>query len=465
MWKKVLSISLSLLMIWFNTVAILACPSVIYINTKVTAPAETLAQLVNKSYIELLEIAPTVSFSAKEINDFKKALDNQKSNEKSQLEKEEKALKQEVKLLRQQLDKLNKESSADTVEMKTRRQNLHCQIFSLEKQIKEKHTQREHGLSVNYDNKVAKLDLLEQWPAKQREIEQIRLSGRARDRRFGDVEDIGIRKVGEGQEKDIRLGEESLQQLKATGLLPPIIEDKELTDYLQNLANLIASKSDLTIPVRVFLLDSDEINAFALPGGYLFINRGLVEKAETESELVGVLAHELAHVSARHGARLMKKANIASIFFQAAQLAALIFTGGVAGIGMYYALNYGFFGLGLVLDLALLGVCRDYEMEADQIGVQYAWNAGYDPRGFITFFDKMASEKGYVKSASFFRTHPAFFERIVSTFSEISYLPEKTETMMDSTDFHTAKEKLAKLAKELHSNKAKASLKKTPDCD
>lgn len=465
MWKKVLSISLSLLMIWFNTVAILACPSVTNINTNVTAPAETLVQLVNKSYIELLEIAPTVSFSAKEINDFKKALDNQKSNEKSQLEKEEKALKQEVKLLRQQLDKLNKESSADTAEMKTRRQNLHCQIFSLEKQIKEKHTQREHGLSVNYDNKVAKLDLLEQWPAKKREIEQIRNSGRARDRRFGDVEDIGIRKLGEGQEKDIRLGEESLQQLKATGLLPPIIEDKELTDYLQNLANLIASKSDLTIPVRVFLLDSDEINAFALPGGYLFINRGLVEKAETESELVGVLAHELAHVSARHGARLMKKANIASMFFQAAQLAALIFTGGVAGIGMYYALNYGFFGLGLVLDLALLGVSRDYEMEADQLGVQYAWNAGYDPRGFITFFDKMASEKGYVKSASFFRTHPAFFERIVSTFSEISYLPEKGEMMIDSTDFHTTKEKLAKLAKELHSNKAKASLKKTPDCD
>lgn len=465
MWKKVLSISLSLLMIWFNTVAILACPSITNINTKVTAPAETLAQLVNKSYIELLEIAPTVSFSAKEINDFKKALDNQKSNEKSQLEKEEKALKQEVKLLRQQLDRLNKESSADTVEMKTRRQNLHCQIFSLEKQIKEKHTQREHGLSVNYDNRVAKLDLLEQWPTKKREIEQIRLSGRARERRFGNVEDIGIRKVGEGQEKDIRLGEESLQQLKATGLLPPIIEDKELTDYLQNLANLIASKSDLTIPVRVFLLDSDEINAFALPGGYLFINRGLIEKAETESELVGVLAHELAHVSARHGARLMKKANIASMFFQAAQLAALIFTGGVAGIGMYYALNYGFFGLGLVLDLALLGVCRDYEMEADQLGVQYAWNAGYDPRGFITFFDKMASEKGYVKSASFFRTHPAFFERIVSTFSEISYLPEKGEMMMDSTDFHSAKEKLAKLAKDLRSNKAKASLKKTPDCD
>ncbi|MFY9222568.1 MAG: M48 family metalloprotease [Blastocatellia bacterium] len=465
MWKKVLSISLSLLMIWFSTIAILACPSVTYLTTNVVKPSVTLAQLVNKSYIELLDIAPTKNFSSKEIDDFKKNLDREKSLEKKRLEQAEKQIKQEVKLLRKQLDKLNKESSVDTLEMKTRRQNLHCQILSLEKQLKEKHSHREHGLSVIYDNKIAKLDLLEQWPAKLAEIEQTRTNNKARERRFGDIEDIGIRKVGEGQEKDIRLGEESLQQLKATGLLPPIIEDKELTDYLQNLANLIASKSDLTIPVRVFLLDSDEINAFALPGGYLFINRGLIEKAETESELVGVLAHELAHVSARHGARLMKKANIASIFFQAAQLAALIFTGGVAGIGMYYALNYGFFGLGLVLDLALLGVCRDYEMEADQLGVQYAWNAGYDPRGFITFFDKMASEKGYVKSASFFRTHPAFFERIVSTFSEISYLPEKGEMMMDSTDFHSAKEKLTKLAKELRSNKAKASLKKTSDCD
>jgi predicted Zn-dependent protease len=161
----------------------------------------------------------------------------------------------------------------------------------------------------------------------------------------------------------------------------------------------------------------------------------------------------------------MKKATIASIFYQAAQVAAVIFTGGVASIGMYYALNYGFFGLGLLLDLTLLGVCRDYEMEADQLGAQYAWKSGYDPRGFITFFDKMASEKGYIKSASFFRTHPAFYERIVSVFSEISYLPAKDELIVDSDDFHANKEKLVKIAKEMKQSQGKKlSLKKAPPC-
>ena len=85
----------------------------------------------------------------------------------------------------------------------------------------------------------------------------------------------------------------------------------------------------------------------------------------------------------------MKRATIASLFYQAAQIAAIVLTGGIAGIGMYYSLQYGFYGLGLVLDLRLLGVSRDYELEADQLGVQYAWNAGYDPSGFVRFFDKM----------------------------------------------------------------------------
>ncbi|KAF0247841.1 MAG: peptidase M48 Ste24p [bacterium] len=442
-------------MIWSTTIAVFASS----IDTL------TLANIVNKPYTELLDIAPRVSFSTIQISEFKKSLEKEKATEKTRLEKEEVALKKEVETLRQQLGKLNKESSRDTKEMKARRQNLHCQILTLERQIKQKNTERGHGLSVIYDNKLAKLELIQQWPVKQKEIEQLLASGNARQRRFGDVEDIGIRKVGEGQEKDIRLGEESLQQLKSTGLMPPEIQDKELVGYLQKLADQVAASSDLKVPVRVFLLDSDEINAFALPGGFLFINRGLIEKASNESELVGVISHELAHVSARHGARLMKKATITGIFYQAAQVAAVVLTGGAAGIGMYYALNYGFFGLGLVLDLTLLGVCRDYEMEADQLGAQYAWHAGYDPKGFITFFDKMASEKGYVRSASFFRTHPAFFDRIVSTFSEISYLPSKDELVMDSRDFHINKEKLIKVAKEERNQKSKISLKKPSPCD
>jgi hypothetical protein len=460
MLKKLVSTFLSFLMIWFSTIAIFAKP--ITLNP---TPTITLGELVNKPYVELLEIAVTLNFSTTEITNFKKTLEAQKDTQKKHLDVEIDQLKKENATLRDQLSKLNKESSSDTEQMKAYRQELHCKIFKLEEKIRQKTTERDHGLSVVYDNKFAKLDIIQQWPAKQKEIKQTINTNHARERRYGDVEDIGIRKVGEGQQKDIRLGEESLQQLKSLGLMPPEIQDKELVDYIQTLANTVAANSDIKVPIKVFLLDSDEINAFALPGGFLFVDRGLIQKADTESELVGVISHELAHVSARHGARLMKKATIASIFYQAAQVAAVIFTGGVASIGMYYALNYGFFGLGLLLDLTLLGVCRDYEMEADQLGAQYAWKSGYDPRGFITFFDKMASEKGYIKSASFFRTHPAFYERIVSVFSEISYLPAKDELIVDSDDFHANKEKLVKIAKEMKQSQGKKlSLKKAPPC-
>ena len=114
---------------------------------------------------------------------------------------------------------------------------------------------------------------------------------------------------------------------------------------------------------------------------------------------------------------------------------------------MYVFHTGEFFGLGMVLGLSLLGVSRKFEAEADQLGAQYAWRAGYDPRGFITFFDKMASEKGYVQSASFFRTHPPFFERILSTFSEIEYLPKSEALKVDSTEFRAFKQRLAQAVK------------------
>jgi predicted Zn-dependent protease len=151
-----------------------------------------------------------------------------------------------------------------------------------------------------------------------------------------------------------------------------------------------------------------------------------------------VMAHEIAHDAARHGARLMKRANITNLLFQAAQIGTGVFLGPVSP-GLFYAVQYGFYGLGMVLNLSLLGVSRDFESEADQLGAQYAWKAGYDPRGFITFFDKMASEEGYVRSASFFRTHPPFLERIISTFSEITYLPDNPNLVTDSSRFDDAK--------------------------
>ncbi len=426
----------------------------------------TLTQLVEKHYLELLELSPNLRLSAAEIESFKQQLDRQKETEKRRLEQEEKGLKGQVEVARKQLNELNKRASRDTTEMAEERRRLQCQVYKLEREMIEKRTSREHGLGLVFDNKKAKLDLIEQWPAKEQEIEQTIASGRARARRHGDVEDIGIRVVGEGQEKDVKVGQDAITQLKGYGFFPPEVEDKELNAYIHQLADHIAVNSDLKIPVKAVLLESEEINAFALPGGFLFINTGLVEKADNESELVGVMAHELSHVTARHSARLMKRATIAGIIYQVAQVAAMIFTGGVVSVGLYYALQYGFFGLGLVLDLALLGVSREYEAEADQLGVQYAWRAGYDPKGFITFFDKMASEKGYLKSASFFRTHPPYFDRIMSTFSEIEYLPRKQDLQVDSTAFQKAKALLKKLKQESESpGKKRPTLRRIPQCD
>jgi predicted Zn-dependent protease len=189
------------------------------------------------------------------------------------------------------------------------------------------------------------------------------------------------------------------------------------------------------------------------------VERGLLEAVEDESQLAGVIAHEMSRVIGRHGHKLMRRATIASIIYQAAQVAAVIFTGGVAGIGTYYALQYGFFGLGMTLNLTLLGVSRDFEQQADQLGIQYAWNAGYDTSGFIRFFDKMATKERYVNGASWFRTHPPFYQRMVESQREILYLSEKPNAVVDSDEFKAMKRALTKVtAKAKEEAKDKPSL-------
>jgi predicted Zn-dependent protease len=121
-------------------------------------------------------------------------------------------------------------------------------------------------------------------------------------------------------------------------------------------------------------------------------------------------------------------------------------TVGAAGIGLYYALQYGFYGLGLVLDLKLLGVSRDYELDADKLGVQYAWNAGYDPSGFIRFFDKIATKEGYVNGVSWFRTNPAFYQGMVETQRETLFLQHKPDALLQTSAFEEMKQKLAPIS-------------------
>jgi hypothetical protein len=188
-----------------------------------------------------------------------------------------------------------------------------------------------------YDNLNAKLDVIEKWPALYKQTQQEIASESYLSRRWGDVKDIGFREIAANQQDDIKKGQQAIEEMKRSGLLPPEVEDKAIQAYVNSVAQRIAQKSDLKIPLHVSVLQSREINAFALPGGYLFIERGLLEAADDESELAGVLAHEMAHDAARHANKLMKRATIAGIFYQAPQVAAIILTGDMAGIGTYYA--------------------------------------------------------------------------------------------------------------------------------
>ncbi|MBS1829007.1 MAG: M48 family metalloprotease [Acidobacteria bacterium] len=425
---------------------------------------QTLNELTRKSYLELLEIAPTVQFSSTAYESWRNDLEAEKQRESKRLEQEEKKLQESIRQQRARLNTLNRQPHKDTEPMTEERRQVHCSIVKAVRQLQDKRTERSHGLPVKYDNRLAKAELLEHWPGKLAEIRRARLEDRAHLRAHGDVMDTGVRAVGDGQAKDVKLGQDTIRELKGYGLMPPELDDAAIRGYAQRLGDTIAAHSDLKIPVQVTVLQSKEINAFALPGAYLFVTTGLLEKAASESELAGVMAHEMAHAAARHGHRLMMRATAANIVYQAAQVAALIFTGGAAGIGAYYALQYGFFGLGMVLNLALLGVNREFEAEADQLGVQYCWHAGYDPRGFITFFDQMANEEGYVKSASWFRTHPPFYERIVSTFSEIEYLPAKDNLRVDAAEFHEMQKRLTTEIRKRQDRKAPA-LRRFPECD
>jgi Zn-dependent protease with chaperone function len=397
----------------------------------------TLRARLQEPYLELFETAATLSFSAADIETQREAF---QAGEKLCVGRFKDHAKQYAKQMELAQKTLRDNSTKLT---DAERRQLHCQIQNLDLLQRESEALTQHAIPTAYDNLGAKLELIEKWPAVYRRTQEEIADESYVNRRWGDVRDIGFREIAADQADDIKRGQEAIEELRRNGLLPPELDNKNIQDYVNLVAQNVARNSDLKVPLHVTLLQSGEINAFALPGGYLFVQRGLLEATDNETELAGVLAHEIAHMTARHGHKLMRRATVASIFYQAAQIAAVVLTGGAVGPGLYYALQYGFFSLGLILDLKLLGVSRDYELEADQLGVQYAWNAGYDPSGFIQFFDKMATREGYVSGASWFRTHPPFFERMVETQREIMFLGSKPETITQTAAFEEMKKELA----------------------
>ncbi|HEV2490673.1 MAG TPA: M48 family metalloprotease [Candidatus Acidoferrales bacterium] len=400
----------------------------------------TLRGYLQKPYLELFELSPRLEFGVPEIEAQRKSLEKGKKVCVSRF-------KDHARLYGKQIEKAQKDLKKETSALtEDQRSQMHCTIQNLELVKAEAQVLSGQAIPTAYDNLNAKLDILQKWPALYKQTEREIASGAYNNRRWGDVKDIGFREIAAGQQDDIKKGQQAIDEIKRSGMLPSELEDKSIQEYVNTVAQHVAQHSDLKVPLHVSVLNSREVNAFALPGGYLFIERGLLEEADDESELAGVIAHEIAHDTARHSNKLMKRATIAGIFYQAAQIAAVVLTGGVAGIGMYYALQYGFYGLGLVLDLKLLGVSRDYELEADQLGVQYAWNSDYDPTGFTRFFDKMATKAGYVNGVSWFRTHPPFYTRMVETQREIMFLPKKASLIVQTAAFEAMKKELAPIA-------------------
>lgn len=394
---------------------------------------EDIQKRLNQPYDALFEEAPALKLTQNELEGMRKHVresqDYCTTNVKDRGKNYEKSIQDrmaELKRLGNAVDE-------------AKRHELHCQIQELRSSKAQADVLAEQLIPVAYDNSRAKIELLEKWPADYEHIQEEIASGVYANRRWGDVNEIGFREVEKDQKDDIRRGQDAIRELQQESAMPPELDNKAIQDYVNTVAQRLARNSDLLVPLKVVVLDSKEVNAFALPGGFLFVQRGLLEAADDESELAGVLAHEMSHVAARHGYKLIKKAMVSSIFYQTAQMAAIIMTGGAAGVGAYYALQYGFYGLGFALNLNLLGVSRDFEAEADQLGIQYCWKTGYDPSGFIRFFDKMASSEGNVIGASWFRTHPVFYDRMVRAQREITFLPKKERMIVQTTEFEEMK--------------------------
>ena len=252
-----------------------------------------------------------------------------------------------------------------------------------------------------------------------------------------DVDAIGNRNVS-GKvnfysiEKEIAIGKSLAQEVERSSKM---IDDPVVTEYVNRVGQNLVRNSDAKVPFTIKVIDSDEVNAFALPGGFFYVNSGLILRAQEESELAGVMAHEISHVCARHGTRQATKGEL----IQLASIPAMIFIPySMAGYAMYEGLN-------LAIPLTFLKFSRDAEREADFLGLQYMYKAGYDPNAYVTFFERIqADEKrrpGTIPKA--FSTHPPTPDRIEAAQKEIArILPAKSEYIVTTSEFDSVKSRL-----------------------
>ncbi|MGD1215333.1 MAG: M48 family metallopeptidase [Terriglobales bacterium] len=258
------------------------------------------------------------------------------------------------------------------------------------------------------------------------------------DGKEDDVDAIGNRNVGGrglgdwySLETEIRMGKQYAMMVENSVKL---VQDPVVNEYVNRIGQNLVRNSDAKVPFTIKVIDSDEVNAFALPGGFFYVNSGLILAADEEAELAGVMAHEISHVCARHGMRQMTRANLAQI-----ATIPLIFIGGGIGYGIYEA-------SGLALPLTFMKFQRNFEAEADYLGLQYMYKTGYDPQAFISFFEKIqAKEKkkpGTIAKA--FASHPQTPDRIEASQKEIAtILPARPQYIVSTSEFDDVKSRLA----------------------
>jgi beta-barrel assembly-enhancing protease len=254
-----------------------------------------------------------------------------------------------------------------------------------------------------------------------------------------DVDAVGNRNVGCGRgvgnwysvEGQVARGRVYAQQIESQVKL---VNDPVITEYVNRIGQNLVRNSDAQVPFTIKVIDSDVVNAMALPGGFFYVNSGLILAADEEAEMAGVMAHEIAHVAACHYGREMTRLNL----LQIASIPA-IFMGGALGYGIYE-------GMGLGIPLTFLHFSRGFEAEADYLGVEYMYRAGYDPSAFVSFFEKIqAMEKkkpGTLSKA--FDTHPQTPDRIEKSQAEIrKILPAKQQYIVTTSEFDEVKSRLA----------------------
>jgi predicted Zn-dependent protease len=276
-----------------------------------------------------------------------------------------------------------------------------------------------------------------------------------------DVDAIGNRNVGKGLdfyslEREIALGKQLAQEVDKSA---KFIDDPVINEYVNRVAQNLVRNSDARVPFTIKVIDSGVVNAFALPGGFFYVNSGLILHADEESELAGVMAHEIAHVSARHGTKQATKGDI----MQLASIPAMIFIPYTwAGYALYQGMNF-------MIPVTFLKFSRDAEREADYLGLQYMYKAGYDPNSFVSFFEKVESDEkkqpGTIPKV--FSTHPPTPDRIEATQKEIAtILPARDEYIVSTSEFDNVKHRLQMIEsnqKVKNSNPNKPTLRKRTD--